>query len=591
MKLKLILFIFIPLFFSCKKKSPLDNGSNPTPSITSITPNNATTGDPSFTLTVNGQNFSNSSVVRWNGNNLVTQYISATQLTATISDILISLPKVDTVTVYNPTPGGGISNPAYFNCSSSQNNPSPSIISLNPASVNAGSNNFTITVNGNNFISASQIQWNGTPLSTVYVNSGQLTATINSALVTNSGTANISVFNPAPGGGTSPSTVFTITAVGNNPIPSLISISPNAVTAGSGSFTITASGTNFINSSVLNWNGTALTTNYISSNQLTATINASLITNPGTANVTVSNPTPGGGSSSAINFTINSQGTTTKKFLFDATKAETAGNADWVIDADNNTPQKIPTPLQSTITSSTNETYWTGGISSFGIALAKLGHTVETLPSTGSITYGNSSNAQDLSHYDVFVIDEPNIKFTTSEKQAILNFIQNGGGLMMISDHTQSDRNNDGWDSPAIWNDLMTNNGLVTDPFGFSIDLTNISGTSSNILTGNSSNVILHGSQGNVSQIDFSNGATITLNSSSNASVQGLVWQSGYTQNPTHVICASSTYGNGRVFVIGDSSPLDDGTGATSDILYVDWSLYSHTQLFMNASLWLSKLQ
>lgn len=34
-----------------------------------------------------------------------------------------------------------------------------------------------------------------------------------------------------------------------------------------------------------------------------------------------------------------------KKFLFDATKAETAGNADWVIDEDNGTPGRTPTPL------------------------------------------------------------------------------------------------------------------------------------------------------------------------------------------------------------------------------------------------------
>ncbi|MGC4100030.1 hypothetical protein [Ferruginibacter sp.] len=88
-------------------------------------------------------------------------------------------------------------------------------------------------------------------------------------------------------------------------------------------------------------------------------------------------------------------GGTGKKFLFDNTKAETAGNADWVIDQDAS-PQQIPTPAQSTVTASTAETYWTGAISSWGIALVKAGHTVETLPSTGSITYGNASNPQDL---------------------------------------------------------------------------------------------------------------------------------------------------------------------------------------------------
>jgi len=213
------------------------------------------------------------------------------------------------------------------------------------------------------------------------------------------------------------------------------------------------------------------------------------------------------------------------------------------------------------------------------------------LPSTGLITYGNSTNPQDLSNYDVFVVDEPNIRFTATEKTAILNFVSNGGGLFMISDHTVSDRNNDGWDSPAIWNDLMTNNGTVNNPFGFSIDLTNIVELSNNVLTGNSSNPILHGSQGNVTQLDFHNGATLTLNTSANPAVQGLIWRSGVAQNTFNLLCASSTYGAGRVFVVTDSSPMDDGTGASGNTLFNGWTTYSHIPLFMNASLWLAKLQ
>ena len=284
-------------------------------------------------------------------------------------------------------------------------------------------------------------------------------------------------------------------------------------------------------------------------------------------------------------------GTGGKKFLFDATKAETAGNADWVIDEDNSVPQRIPTPAQSTITASTAETYWTGAISCWGIALVKAGNTVETLPSGTAITYGNASNPQDLSNYDVFVIDEPNILFTAAEKTALLNFISNGGGLFMISDHNNSDRNNDGHDSPNIWNDLMTNNSVATNPFGFSIDLTDISETSSNVLSGNTTNPILHGSQGNVTQLQFNDGATVTINPSANSSVQGLIWQTGQTQGNTHLMCASSTFGTGRVFVVTDSSPMDDGTGAPNNNLFVSWNLFSHTQLFMNASLWLAKLQ
>ena len=73
--------------------------------------------------------------------------------------------------------------------------------------------------------------------------------------------------------------------------------------------------------------------------------------------------------------------------------------------------------------------------------------------------------------------------------------------------------------------------------------------------------------------------------------MQGLIWQNSYAQTNTHVMCASSTYGTGRVFVVTDSSPMDDGTGAAGNNLFVSWNKYTHTRLFMNASLWLAKLQ
>ena len=213
---------------------------------------------------------------------------------------------------------------------------------------------------------------------------------------------------------------------------------------------------------------------------------------------------------------------------------------------------------------------------------------VETLQENGRITYGDAKNTQDLSHYNVFVIDEPNIRFTDDEKTAIINFIKNGGGLFMISDHDHSDRNNDGWDSPAIWNDLMNNNSIQKDPFGFYIYLTNISGTSSNVTI--DVNPITQGSQGEVTSLQFNNGATITLTSSI---AKGLFWMQNYPQNNIRVMAAYSTFGKGRIVVMGDSSPADDGTGAKDKKLHKDWTGLgnNHSNFFMNASLWLAKLQ
>lgn len=292
--------------------------------------------------------------------------------------------------------------------------------------------------------------------------------------------------------------------------------------------------------------------------------------------------------SSKTNTTTAITAATPKKFLFDATKAETAGNADWVLDADSS-PQRFPTPAQSGVTATTTESFWRGGLSAWGIALAKLGHTVETLPSGTAITYGGTG-VQDLKNYDVFVVDEPNTRFTAAEKTAILKFVQNGGGLFMISDHTVSDRNNDGWDSPAIWNDLMSTNTVKTNPFGITITLNNFSETTTNRLSA-TTNPILNGSQGIVTNLKYSAGASMSISTTANSTVRGLIWRGTSSQGTSNIMCASATFGTGRVVVIGDSSPADDGTGASGDTLYPGWTeLASHARLHMNASLWLAKL-
>lgn len=296
------------------------------------------------------------------------------------------------------------------------------------------------------------------------------------------------------------------------------------------------------------------------------------------------------------------------KVLFDATKAESAGNADWVIDADvhnlyysatgvsttgsESNPQRIPTPAQSGITASTPETYWQGGLSYWGIDLVRQGYTVETLPYNGSITYGDSSNSQDLSNYKVFIVVEPNIKFTASEKTAMLSFVANGGGLFIVSDHNISDRNNDGWDSPAIWNDFFTNNGIVSNPFGISIDLNSVSPSTSNFAPVSTNPMILSGPQGTPTQMKFSSGATMTLNKTSNPSVQGLVFTTGSsTAGSTNVMFATATYGNGKICALGDSSVPDDGTGDPNDTLYNGYSgdaNGNHRPLLVNAVVWLA---
>ena len=52
---------------------------------------------------------------------------------------------------------------------------------------------------GTNFLPCSVIQWNGTPRATTYIGPTQISTTILPADLSTVGTANVTVFNPAPG--------------------------------------------------------------------------------------------------------------------------------------------------------------------------------------------------------------------------------------------------------------------------------------------------------------------------------------------------------------------------------------------------------
>ncbi len=89
-------------------------------------------------------------------------------------------------------------------------NPVPTITGLNPFSATPGGPAFTLTVNGTGFINSSVVRWNGANRTTTYVNSTQLTAAITAADIATAATASITVFNPAPGGGTSNAMSFRV---------------------------------------------------------------------------------------------------------------------------------------------------------------------------------------------------------------------------------------------------------------------------------------------------------------------------------------------------------------------------------------------
>jgi hypothetical protein len=130
-------------------------------------------------------------------------------------------------------PGIGLTDQEIYILSTNLNanpneNPQPTIATISPDSAVAGSGDFTLTVNGSGFTSASTVTWNQTPRATTFVNDKQLTVAISAADVAEVGTVYVGVANPAPGGGASALLNFTIT-----PHAGQLSFAPGALDFGS----------------------------------------------------------------------------------------------------------------------------------------------------------------------------------------------------------------------------------------------------------------------------------------------------------------------------------------------------------------------
>jgi hypothetical protein len=184
---------------------PFQSGA---PLISSLSPANAAAGGPEFTLTVNGTNFAAGDVVTWNGSVRATTFLTSTQVTATITKNDIATPGLGSVSVITSNPL--LASPSVAFAVTGPNNPAPTISSLSPSSVAAGSADLEVLVKGSRFVANSFVEWNGVPLATAYLSGSQIMAMIPAADIAAATTANITVTNPAPGGGTSGSLTFTV---------------------------------------------------------------------------------------------------------------------------------------------------------------------------------------------------------------------------------------------------------------------------------------------------------------------------------------------------------------------------------------------
>jgi Fibronectin type III domain len=89
-----------------------------------------------------------------------------------------------------------------------------------------------------------------------------------------------------------------------NPVPVASSLSPASAVEGGTATTMTVNGSGFVAASVVQWNGTARTTTFVSATQLRIALTAADLATARSIPVTVLTPSPGGGTSGAVSFVV-----------------------------------------------------------------------------------------------------------------------------------------------------------------------------------------------------------------------------------------------------------------------------------------------
>lgn len=212
-----------------------------------------------------------------------------TPLLAILSMVLTS------VMVFGCGGGGGYSAPPP-----PVQNPVPTISSLAPSSTTAGAAAQTLTINGTNFLSTSTVTYNGVAHAATLVSATQSTISLSASDQATAGTYPVVVTNPAPGGGSSNSANFMVA----NPVPTVTALAPSGSVAGAPGQIVAINGTNFLATSTVTYNGAPHSATFVSSTQLSISLSLGDQATVGSYSVVVTNPSPGGGSSNSVNFTV-----------------------------------------------------------------------------------------------------------------------------------------------------------------------------------------------------------------------------------------------------------------------------------------------
>jgi hypothetical protein len=197
------------------------------------------------------------------------------------------------------------------------NFPAPVLKSISPATAQQNSPQIIVTVLGSNFVQGTTVGIATTPtgapggLVTLFQSTNALTATLTAAELSSAQTLYFSVTTPQPGGGTFPppnQTTITfpfIVTPAQSPVPHVASITPTTALASTSSeITVFVTGSGFVPQSIATLNQINLTTIFTSPTTLQALVLGTDLTAPGSVQIGVLNPQPGGGLSNQVPLSV-----------------------------------------------------------------------------------------------------------------------------------------------------------------------------------------------------------------------------------------------------------------------------------------------
>jgi RHS repeat-associated protein len=179
-------------------------------------------------------------------------------------------------------------------------NPVPVLTEISPATAQRGAVSSDLTVTGAGLLATTAVYLNGNSAETSFQSCGNIKVTVPDAYLENAGQLEIKAISPTPEGGASNLLYLNVV----NPAPSITALQPNQASAGAPGITLTALGWGFFNDTILSVNNAPRSFTLLSLSQLRTTLTGTDLENGGYLDITVSNPLPGGGTSTPVKFTV-----------------------------------------------------------------------------------------------------------------------------------------------------------------------------------------------------------------------------------------------------------------------------------------------